>query len=90
LTNALPSWRWRKVTKMGDHAKQDKPFELNRYEFGVFASLWDKWKERNPERLQEPMIKALNERLEKHWAEAYRCEQAEDNEPDDEIDPYYR
>ena len=57
---------------MGKIVKQDKPFELDRYEFSVFASLWDKWKERNPQRLQEPRIKALDERLAKHWAAAYR------------------
>jgi hypothetical protein len=57
---------------VGDMVKQNKPFELNRYEFGVFASLWDKWKERNSHRLQEPMIKALDERIQKHWADAYR------------------
>lgn len=59
---------------MAEIVKQHKPFELNRYEFGVFASLWDAWKERNPNRLQEPRIKTLDERMNKHFEDAYRSE----------------
>ncbi len=60
------TWDALREVVMGDIAKQDKPFELDGFEFAVFVSLWEKWKELNPDRLQEPRIRALNERITKH------------------------
>ncbi len=57
---------------VGDIAKQGKPFELGRLEFGFLVVVWAEWKQRHPERLQAPRVKALDERISKHFEDAYR------------------
>jgi hypothetical protein len=57
---------------VGDMVKQDKPFELNRLEFGFLTVIWDEWKKRNQNRLEHPRVKAFDERITKHWDDAYR------------------
>lgn len=59
---------------MADIAKQDKPFELDRFEFGLFVVVWKMWTERHPDLLQAPRVKAFDERVAKHWADGYRSE----------------
>ena len=57
---------------MGDILNQNKPFELDRYEFGFLVVVWAEWKKRNPQRLQVPRVKALDKRISKHWENASR------------------
>lgn len=54
---------------MAQVAKQDKPFELNRQEFGFLTVIWHEWKKRNQDRLEHHRVKALDERIESHWAD---------------------
>lgn len=68
----LPIWHWRKVTKMVQTAKQDKPFELDRLEFGFFVVVWEVWKRHNPDRPHNPAVQRFNKRIAKHWENAYR------------------
>ena len=55
---------------MAHTSKQDKPFELNRQEFGFLTVIWHQWKKCNQNRLEHPRVKAFDERIERHWADA--------------------
>ena len=62
------------ASSMSEFAKRDKPFELDRFEFGFIVAVWRQWREHNLDRLQEPVVQRLDERITKHFEDAYRSE----------------
>jgi len=56
---------------MADPAKEHT-CTLARFDFGFLVGIFQMWKENNPDRLEEPLIKAFDKRITKHFEDAYR------------------